>query len=213
MPIRSQAADIQTLSTPRGRFSGAERGFLPALRETPTGSDHLIAAVIAAPRSLVPALPPRSGVRVPPSASTSAIARSTAAAAALSPKCSSIIAPDQIWPIGLAMPRPAMSGAEPCTGSTIEGYSRSGLMLPEGAMPIEPTTAGPRSDRMSPKRFEPPTTSNQWGGGTHERMAHDPGAPAGGKTPFLHPHPDLPAGIDPPADFRIFAFVVFAHDI
>jgi hypothetical protein len=45
-----------------------------------------IAAVIAAPRSLVPALPPRSGVRVPPSASTSAIARSTAAAAALSPK-------------------------------------------------------------------------------------------------------------------------------
>ena len=56
---------------------------------------------------------------------------------------SSIIAPDQIWPIGLAMPRPAMSGAEPCTGSNIEGYSRSGLMLPEGAMPIEPTHRGP----------------------------------------------------------------------
>ena len=48
---------------------------------------YRIAAVIAAPRSLVPALPPRSGVRVPPSASTSAIARSTAAAAAVSPKC------------------------------------------------------------------------------------------------------------------------------
>src|SRR5882724_8074179 len=38
MPNRSQVADIQTLSTPRGRFSRAETGFLPALRETPTGS-------------------------------------------------------------------------------------------------------------------------------------------------------------------------------
>jgi hypothetical protein len=37
---------------------------------------------------------------------------------------SSIIAPDQIWPMGLAMPCPAMSGAEPCTGSK----ARSGLM-------------------------------------------------------------------------------------
>ena len=36
------------------------------------------------------------------------------------------------------MPRPAMSGAEPCTGSNIEGYSRSGLMLADGAMPIVP---------------------------------------------------------------------------
>src|SRR5579885_506539 len=56
-----------------------------------------------------------------------------------------------------------MSGAEPCTGSNIEGSSRSGLMLAEGAIPIEPTTAGPRSDRMSPKRLEPTTTSNQSG--------------------------------------------------
>jgi len=31
------------------------------------------------------------------------------------------MAPDQIWPRGLAMPCPAMSGAEPCTGSNIEG--------------------------------------------------------------------------------------------
>src|ERR671933_344208 len=56
-----------------------------------------------------------------------------------------------------------MSGAEPCTGSNIEGYSRSGLMLADGAIPIEPTTAGPRSDRMSPNRFEATTTSNQSG--------------------------------------------------
>jgi hypothetical protein len=83
--------------------------------------------------------------------------------ASLWPRCSSIIAPDQIWPIGLAMPLPAMSGAEPCTGSNIEGNSRSGLMLAEGAMPMVPVHGGPRSERMSPKRFEPTTTSNQSG--------------------------------------------------
>ena len=30
-------------------------------------------------------------------------------------------------------------------------------------MPIEPTTAGPRSDKMSPNRFDPTTTSNHLG--------------------------------------------------
>ena len=39
----------------------------------------------------------------------------------------------------------------------------SGLMLPEGAMPMVPVQAGPRSDRMSPNRLEPTTTSNQSG--------------------------------------------------
>ena len=73
------------------------------------------------------------------------------------------MAPDQIWPIGLAIHLPAMSGAEPCTGSNIEGNLRSGLMLPDGATPIEPVSAGPRSDRMSPNRLEPTTTSNQSG--------------------------------------------------
>src|SRR5688500_14017515 len=56
-----------------------------------------------------------------------------------------------------------MSGAEPCTGSKSEGNARSGLMLPEGAMAIVPVQAGPRSDRMSPKRLEATTTSNQSG--------------------------------------------------
>ncbi|MNC96588.1 hypothetical protein D3C83_140010 [compost metagenome] len=58
---------------------------------------------------------------------------------------------------------PAYFGAEPCTGSNIDGYFRSGLMLALGAMPIEPTQAGPRSDRMSPNKLEPTTTSNQSG--------------------------------------------------
>ena len=41
------------------------------------------------------------------------------------------------------MPCPAMSGAEPCTGSNMDGNLRSGLMLPDGAMPIVPVQAGP----------------------------------------------------------------------
>src|SRR5258706_14739435 len=56
-----------------------------------------------------------------------------------------------------------MSGALPCTGSKHEGNSRSGFMFAEGAMPMVPVHAGPRSERMSPKRFEPTTTSNQSG--------------------------------------------------
>ena len=36
-----------------------------------------------------------------------------------------------------------MSGAEPCTGSKIDGAVRSGLMLPEAAMPMVPAVAGP----------------------------------------------------------------------
>ena len=59
------------------------------------------------------------------------------------------------------MPWPAMSGAEPWTGSNIDGYSRSGFRLPEGAMPIEPATAAARSLRMSPNRFEATITSNR----------------------------------------------------
>jgi hypothetical protein len=34
-----------------------------------------------------------------------------------------------------------MSGAEPWTGSNIDGHSRSGLKWPDGAMPIDPATA------------------------------------------------------------------------
>ena len=55
---------------------------------------------------------------------------------------------------------PARSRA-PARTST--GYSFSGFRLADGAMPIEPTTAGPRSESMSPNRFEPTTTSNQSG--------------------------------------------------
>src|SRR5712671_2708559 len=117
----------------------------------------------ALPQAVVSALPPRSLVRSVRSPSVRSIAATIDAAAVFSPRCSSIMAPDQIMPIGLAMPCPAISGAEPCTGSNTDGKCPSGLILPDGAMPMVPVQAGPRSERMSPNRFEPTTTSNQSG--------------------------------------------------
>ena len=115
-----------------------------------------IAAAIAFPQVTVSAVPPRSPVRNLGSVKTASIAVMIPCAASECPRCSSIIAPDQICPMGLAMPFPAISGAEPCTGSNNEGNFRSGLILPDGAMPIVPVQAGPKSDRISPiKQAEP----------------------------------------------------------
>ena len=55
------------------------------------------------------------------SAVTRSIACINRVAAAASPRCSSIITDDQNVPIGLAMPLPMMSKAEPWIGSNIEG--------------------------------------------------------------------------------------------
>ena len=63
---------------------------------------------------------------------TRSMARIRRAAAAASPRCSSIITPDQNVPIGLAMPLPMMSKAEPWIGSNMEGNLRSGLRLAVG---------------------------------------------------------------------------------
>ena len=60
------------------------------------------------------------------------------AAASASPRKSSIIAADRMAAIGLALPVPAMSGAEPCTGSNIDGPVRAGLRLPDAANPMPP---------------------------------------------------------------------------
>ena len=55
-------------------------------------------------------------------AKTFSMTANTASCAGLQPKNSSIMAPHQIWPMGLAMFLPAMSGADPCTGSNKEGW-------------------------------------------------------------------------------------------
>ena len=49
---------------------------------------------------------------------------------------------DAIIAIGLARPLPAMSGAEPCTGSNSEGNLRSGLRLADGVAPACALTIG-----------------------------------------------------------------------
>ena len=79
-------------------------------------------------------------------------------------------AADHTAPTGLAIPRPAMSGAEPCTGSNIDGCSPVGSRLPDGAMPIEPATAAARSLRMSPNRLEATMTSKR--AGSRTSLAH-----------------------------------------
>mmetsp|Transcript_36612 Transcript_36612/g.84976 ORF Transcript_36612/g.84976 Transcript_36612/m.84976 type:complete len:483 (-) Transcript_36612:1085-2533(-) len=128
------------------------------------GGAILAARAIASPSWAQEALPPRSGVLgAAGSASTASMAAMTASCAAWWPRKSSIIAPAQIWPMGLAMPLPAMSGAEPCTGSNRLGHSRVGFRLAEGATAMVPVQAGPRSDRMSPNRLLATTTSKACG--------------------------------------------------
>ena len=65
----------------------------------------------------------------------------------------------RIAAVGLALPVPTMSGAEPCTGSNIDGPVRAGLRLADEARPMPPLTAPPRSVRMSPNRLSVTTTS------------------------------------------------------
>ena len=120
-------------------------------------------ARMASPNSTVVAWPPRSRVRTRPSASTASTAPVTARAASFSPSQSSIICTARIVAIGLAIPRPAMSGAEPWMGSKNEGLARVGSRLAPGAMPRLPARAAPSSETMSPKRLVPSTTSNHSG--------------------------------------------------
>jgi len=80
-------------------------------------------------------------------------------AAAVSPRKSSSIAPDRMAAVGFALAVPAMSGAEPWTGSNIDGAVSVGFRFAEAANPMPPVTAPPRSVRMSPKRLSVTTTS------------------------------------------------------
>ena len=74
---------------------------------------------------------------------------------------------EAIIAIGLAMPLPAMSGAEPCTGSYIALRLRVfGFTSPsdaEGSMPSEPVSMAATSESMSPNRLSVTMTSNCFG--------------------------------------------------
>ena len=85
----------------------------------------LTCSATAAANSWVVFFPPKSGVRTRPAAITAFSPVITRAAAAASPRCSNIMAEAQMAAMGLAMPRPAMSGALPCTGSNTGGPRRS----------------------------------------------------------------------------------------
>ena len=82
-------------------------------------------------------------------------------ASSCQPRKSSIMPEARTEPKGLAMPFPAMLGAEPWTGSKSEVWP--GWMLPEGARPRPPASCEVRSLMMSPKRLLVTMTSN-WRG-------------------------------------------------
>mmetsp|Transcript_3717 Transcript_3717/g.10765 ORF Transcript_3717/g.10765 Transcript_3717/m.10765 type:complete len:210 (+) Transcript_3717:497-1126(+) len=71
------------------------------------------------------------------------------------------MAADSTIAIGLATSCPAMSGAEPCTGSNTPGPSLD--MLAEGSMPRLPVSMLAASDRMSPKMLPVTMVSNDLG--------------------------------------------------
>src|SRR3990172_9286250 len=112
--------------------------------------------------SAVRAAPPRSGVKTF-FAVTASIARISRAADRASPRCSSIIAAVQNVAMGLAMPLPVMSKAEPWIGSNIDGNLRSGFRFAVGAMPSDPDSAAARSERMSACRFDATMVSSEPG--------------------------------------------------
>ena len=96
-------------------------------------------------------------------AMSASIAARTRSASSANPMKSSMSATEEMVAVGSALPCPAMSGAEPCTGSNMEGYSREGFRLPDALRPMPPVTAPASSVRMSPKRLSVTITSKRPG--------------------------------------------------
>ena len=63
---------------------------------------------------------------------------------------------------GLAIPWPAMSGAEPWTGSNTPGVPSSPKEA-LGSIPSDPVSIAASSERMSPNMFSVRMTSNEEG--------------------------------------------------
>ena len=68
------------------------------------------------------------------------------------------MADERIEAIGFAISCPAMSGAEPCTGSNKPCVP--GPIEAEGSIPIDPVSMAAASDRMSPNTLPVTMTSN-----------------------------------------------------
>ena len=76
----------------------------------------------------------------------------------------SSMAADRIWAMGLAMPWPAMSGAEPPAGSNMPNLEL--FRLAEASMPMEPVSMAASSLMMSPNMLPQSMTSNWCGSRT-----------------------------------------------
>ena len=114
---------------------------------------------IASTTSLVPALPPRSGVNVLPSRKTASTAASMRFAGASKPMYRSMSAAERMAAMGLALFWPSMSGAEPWTldnrnlrrgnagkeGTYGSPMTKLSPALTEGTTPREPTRAAAAS--------------------------------------------------------------------
>src|SRR5688572_11711801 len=102
-----------------------------------------------------------------PAFNTASIAPLTAAASSFNPKLySNIAATDPMAPSGFALFFPAISGADPCTGSYNPTHAPLGFFAPieaEGSIPIEPASTAPSSLRISPNMFSVRITSNRLG--------------------------------------------------
>src|SRR5215204_4869003 len=136
-------------------------------RHAGSASPERIASATARPIATVPSLPPMSceRTRASPKARSMlvSIARAASRASSLpwrSASQSSISAVERIIAVGLAMPRPAISGPVPWLGWNSPCLSP---MSAEGAKPMPPTSPAPRSERMSPNRFSIGSTSKSQG--------------------------------------------------
>ena len=125
----------------------------------------------ARPTSAVPACPPMSRVRGPPSRSSVSIARTIAARRRrLAQVLQHHAPPTTPGRSGCRCrarrcPAPSRAPARTC-----EGCGRSGLMFADGAMPIDPATAGPRSDEdVAEQVATPPPRRTSPGAGRNAR--------------------------------------------
>ena len=158
-PGRDSPTSLPTLRRGLSRHARVAPGRLAAFTALPRRC-RPSAARTASPNSEVVAVPPASGVgaeRAPRRPRPRPRGRAPG-----SPRpCSSSSASERSIAVGFAAPVPAMSGAEPCTGSKIPGPASP--RLADEARPRPPVTAAATSERMSPKVFSITSTSKDSG--------------------------------------------------